>query len=583
MRLRPWWLMLSVLIFNQGLSLAQDTCSALVQQALSTVGDHCQNLERNSACYGFQQVGANFVEQVAEDFFVQPADRSPIDLMHSVETSALDPQTATWGVAVLSLQANVPRTLPGQAVTFLLMGDAELENAADPARPAPEASSVVTLSLSVGANIRSGAGLNYNVIGTASANTSFDADARSADGEWYRIAYNQRSAWLNRAVVRETPELQTLPVPDTSSRSPMQAVYLRTGVGRTNCEQAPENVLVVQGPKNVKVNLTVNGAEVELGSTLVIRNSAEDVLEISVLDGSAQVSAQGKTVFVRAGQQTDICLSDVQNLGADGVQNDRLADCAPSPARAIPVGQRFWDGYCHLQNIPATLLNYGIDIVCPNDPAPYFDALQAQRNAERDEDDADDQPPASVGACETFSLSTPTSTVRYADSLFAWSGVSEATSYRLNFYNADTGNYVRTVDAGNVTAYSLNAGETLGSSFIWDVHAYQNEQFLCATPRSAKITTLDRYADSPPASSLAASWACSSWGGVVVSWTGARPSDNISFIYDDGGDEVSEPLGSGTSGSGTFSLCPPPNPASVSTSSGDQVALPILNCSCPIP
>ena len=35
--------------------LAQDsTCPALVQQALSDVGDNCSDLSRNAACYGFR-------------------------------------------------------------------------------------------------------------------------------------------------------------------------------------------------------------------------------------------------------------------------------------------------------------------------------------------------------------------------------------------------------------------------------------------------------------------------------------------------------------------------------------------------
>ncbi|MEZ4670304.1 MAG: hypothetical protein R3E39_20550 [Anaerolineae bacterium] len=50
----------------------------------------------------------------------------------SIQSMTLSPMNVDenrWGVALLKLQANIPDTLPGQNVTFLLFGDVEITNA----------------------------------------------------------------------------------------------------------------------------------------------------------------------------------------------------------------------------------------------------------------------------------------------------------------------------------------------------------------------------------------------------------------------------------------------------------------------
>ena len=68
--------------------LAQDsTCPALVQQALSDVGDNCSDLSRNAACYGFNRVNASFFQEVAADTFSAPADRTDLTNLETVRTA----------------------------------------------------------------------------------------------------------------------------------------------------------------------------------------------------------------------------------------------------------------------------------------------------------------------------------------------------------------------------------------------------------------------------------------------------------------------------------------------------------------
>ncbi|MEZ4671266.1 MAG: hypothetical protein R3E39_25455 [Anaerolineae bacterium] len=112
-----------------GSALAADSCPALVQRALTTVADVCAGLGRNEACYGNDHLEAQLDAMLSQPF-VEPADRTPVESIRSLQTFPLDEQNGTWGVAFLQIQANLPETLPGQSVKFILYGDVTLQNAA---------------------------------------------------------------------------------------------------------------------------------------------------------------------------------------------------------------------------------------------------------------------------------------------------------------------------------------------------------------------------------------------------------------------------------------------------------------------
>ena len=124
------FLALFLMLGAVGIALAQsDACPVIVEEALTSVADLCTTLDRNSACYG-----ASVVESVAvteprpDDFFSAPGDRAQLVELREIHPQPLDETTRTFGVGVLNVQANVPDTLPGQAVIFLLVGDARLTN-----------------------------------------------------------------------------------------------------------------------------------------------------------------------------------------------------------------------------------------------------------------------------------------------------------------------------------------------------------------------------------------------------------------------------------------------------------------------
>jgi len=184
-----------ILIF--GVSAVYAQCADFVQQALGLMAQNCAAVPQNGACYGYNGVNATFSVPVAADFFTRPAELAQIDQLSTLATRPYDQASGVWGIAVIKAQANLPAALPGQTVTMVLLGDVNLQNAADG----------------------------------------------------------------------------------------MQSFIVQTGIGQPSCSQVPPSSLTVQGPRNVHVNLNVNGANFSIGSTVNFRASENGGLRVSTLDG----------------------------------------------------------------------------------------------------------------------------------------------------------------------------------------------------------------------------------------------------------------------------------------------------------
>src|SRR5687768_12514581 len=96
---------------------AQEACAALVDAALDTVADNCSHLGRNEACYGNLQLTAT--GRTTDFTFLQVSDIEQVAKFDTITTSPPDFDAGIWGIAVMSLQANLPDTLPGQNATVL--------------------------------------------------------------------------------------------------------------------------------------------------------------------------------------------------------------------------------------------------------------------------------------------------------------------------------------------------------------------------------------------------------------------------------------------------------------------------------
>jgi predicted outer membrane repeat protein len=159
----------------------------------------------------------------------------------------------------------------------------------------------------------------------------------------------------------------------------MQAFYLRAGIGGTNCAEAP-NALIVQGPRNLPVDITINGANVRLGSTVVFKilpfdsgtqqyvtrtnsaatGSVSQYMQILVLDGHVILEPDnGEQQVLTTGETTFRCLSMPETLGVDGQANDRTVvdGCPWAPPRDITAND-----VAEFREIDGLTLNYPITL-----------------------------------------------------------------------------------------------------------------------------------------------------------------------------------------------------------------------------
>jgi hypothetical protein len=323
-----------------------DVCPALVQQALQVVGESCGNLERNNACYGFNQINATFFQQQPDDYFNTPADRADLLTVASIQTSPLDVAQSRWGIAVVNVQANLPTMLPGAAALFLLMGDTQVTNAV-PAGQAAIPVEPVAITTTGSLNLRSAPSTSANVLTSMPAGTQLLTDQRTVDGQWLRVVYNGVVGWVSRQVVSAVGNVDALPVPGSSSLGAMQAFSLKTGITGISCEEAPPSVLVIQAPLQTTLQITVNGLQLNISSTVVIQSNVQDGMQIGVIDGSVETD---DGVQIPTGFTANYAL-DITGQGILGGTRDLRPFNGQELAQWAP-----------LANIPSSLLHYPVDI-----------------------------------------------------------------------------------------------------------------------------------------------------------------------------------------------------------------------------
>jgi hypothetical protein len=448
---------LALLMLAPLMGLAQGgTCPLLVQQALEAAGGNCNALDRNSVCYGFNRVSATFNAEMADAFFSQPSDRAGLDQVDSLTTAGMDVTNDAWGIAVMNIQANLPGTLPGQAVTLMLIGDAAVENAVPPEDAVLPGEPVPVMAL-VGANIRSGPTTAANVLTSVPGGTELQADAVDAGGAWVRVVANGVPGWISVGVLDESAELTGLPAFTPQSRAPMQAFTLKTGLGRADCIEAPPSLAVVQGPRNINVELTVNGADIAIGSTIVLRLLEGNRLELIVLDGRALLDG----VSVPTGFKTSIPLDPDGNV-------------AGSWSLPVPLTADELALFASLELIPANLLHYPIDLPAVEDILETFQVISGNRPGGT----------LTAAACAGLQPTSPLGGMAYGSETFFWNGIAAATAYRVNLYN-DVGLLVASFEtsAPNTSLVGDTSVAGSGYSAAWEVQALVNGAVGCTSAR----------------------------------------------------------------------------------------------------
>ncbi len=271
---------LVVLWVLSGITLAQeeDACPAIIEMALTNTGDLCGDTGRNQACYGHIAMSAESQPDVNDFDFSATGDIVDVAAIRSLRLSSLNIDAGEWGVAFFRIQANLPDTLPGQNVTFMLFGDTEITNAAQSVAEQTPTLLDVNVTASVNVNVRVGPGTDRAVITSLPPGQILTATGRLADNSWLRIRLpdSENTGWVFSELLNSADdEIDTLKIVEASAAEygPMQAFYLSTGIGEARCREAPNDGIMVQTPEGAgSINLMVNEVEIELGSTVVRAN-----------------------------------------------------------------------------------------------------------------------------------------------------------------------------------------------------------------------------------------------------------------------------------------------------------------------
>ena len=149
-----------------------EDCRELIARALKVAESNCSRLGPNQVCYGNTQLTAQLAPGTTDPFRAR-GDIIGVGQLKRISASPLDITTKDWGVAIFKLLANVPRSLPGQNVTFIVFGNTSLDNAAGDLQAFYFSSQLGQISCArlasngILIHMPDGAGLTFSANGTA--------------------------------------------------------------------------------------------------------------------------------------------------------------------------------------------------------------------------------------------------------------------------------------------------------------------------------------------------------------------------------------------------------------------------------
>ena len=128
--MKRWlWLPLLVCLTIGSVYAQADTCPAEVENALSAAAANCEALARNQDCYGHRLMDVELHDSQVQ--FSEAGDIIGVSDLVTLRTYPLSLKTDDWGIALFQVQANLPDTLPGQNVTLVVFGEAEISQPSD--------------------------------------------------------------------------------------------------------------------------------------------------------------------------------------------------------------------------------------------------------------------------------------------------------------------------------------------------------------------------------------------------------------------------------------------------------------------
>lgn len=266
------------IMFTIGLVGAQpppQTCEPIWQEILTSVSRaSCHDFENDFACYGHGQLNVSYLQNISTDQlqpFSAPGDRSRLDVFSQITTSPLDADTSSYGVGVLRFAA----VAPADQNAYL-------------------------------AGTKPGDSVQFILYGDA-----------------YLEPSPENSDISTSSTVKTMPRLPGFYFYTGMSSEPL-CIDLPQG-------SLPEGGLLVQTPEGMKVKFTANGANITIGSSVLLQAEPNRTMVISVIDGTALVQVPGYLPMrLNDSQKTSIALGGTNGLQAIS------SPSVPSPIQVNP-------------------------------------------------------------------------------------------------------------------------------------------------------------------------------------------------------------------------------------------------------
>ncbi len=250
------------------LNYTASVCPQIVDPALAGFGQNCLTVDAGLACYGNVSVeGMPIAGMTFSTPFVAPGDMVSNEEVARILTSDFDRNAQTWGLSLVKVDAFV------------------------------------------GTNETTGEPLTAELLYTLPGGVELEA------------------------AVAPTYDANGNLVLDAGHFAPLQQAFLRLSRQDPLCAAAAPPALVVQSEPGVPIDFMMNGALIRLeGTVLLDLISAGDtgqMLRLAAVEGQATLNPDSPAPLVTmAGYETSICLDPAENLGLDGVENDRpQGDC----------------------------------------------------------------------------------------------------------------------------------------------------------------------------------------------------------------------------------------------------------------
>ena len=186
-------------------SQGEDTaCPEIATLAIDSTEASCEGTGRNQICYGHILVEAH--PKTAAEGFVFSGMGDIVDLLdvRSLVLAPMDEATQEWGISLARLQANLPESATGPAVTLVAFGNIQLDNAAE---------DLPTLEVTANtyANVRRLPTVDDFVLISLAPAQTLAADGRLKDGSWLKSWCRKRGRRAGSALLWFLPTSRWMP------------------------------------------------------------------------------------------------------------------------------------------------------------------------------------------------------------------------------------------------------------------------------------------------------------------------------------------------------------------------------------